>query len=372
MAKPLHRLTERNAHFKWTVECQRAFEDLRGRLTTTPVLAYPDYTKPFILDTDVSDFGIGAVLAQHDEDGQERVVAFASRTLSKAERRYCVTRRELLAVVVFTQHFRPYLLGRELVLRTDHGSLTWLQSFKEPEGQLARWLEKLQEFNFSILHRKGKNHQNADALSRLPCKQCGREEEPNAIQISTASREDSDSPSEQEAMPEMRELQEGDPDLLIALQAKEANRMPDPEVQKAQSLETRRLLQLWEQLVIRNGILFRRWESDSGSAGVYQLVVPKSQRKDILRELHEGVVGGHLGEAKVLGKLKERFYWPGHATDVKNWCRTCSACAQRKTPAPKNEHNSSSCRQPYADGCSGHIRPIPQVRERKFLHPGGN
>ena len=136
-------------------------------------------------------------------------------------------------------------------------------------------------------------------------------------------------------MPEMRELQEGDPDLLIALQAKEANRMPDPEVQKAQSLETRRLLQLWEQLVIRNGILFRRWESDSGSVGVYQLVVPKSQRKDILRELHEGVVGGHLGEVKVLGKLKERFYWPGHATDVKNWCRTCSACAQRKTPAPK-------------------------------------
>ena len=335
MAKPLHRLTERNAHFKWTVECQRAFEDLRGRLTTTPVLAYPDYTKPFILDTDASDFGIGAVLAQRDEDGQERVVAFASRILSKAERRYCVTRRELLAVVVFTQHFRPYLLGREFVLRTDHGSLTWLQSFKEPEGQLARWLEKLQEFNFSILHRKGKNHQNADALSRLPCKQCGREEEPNAIQISTASREDSDSPSEQEAMPEMRELQEGDPDLLIALQAKEANRMPDPEVQKAQSLETRRLLQLWEQLVIRNGILFRRWESDSGSVGVYQLVVPKSQRKDILRELHEGVVGGHLGEVKVLGKLKERFYWPGHATDVKNWCRTCSACAQRKTPAPK-------------------------------------
>jgi len=124
VAKPLHSLTEHNTRFQWTAECQHAFEELRCRLTTAPVLAYPDYTKPFVLDTDASDVGIGAVLAQRDEDGHERVVAFASRTLSKAERRYCVTRRELLAVVVFTQHFRPYLLGREFVLHTDHGSLT--------------------------------------------------------------------------------------------------------------------------------------------------------------------------------------------------------------------------------------------------------
>lgn len=146
VAKPLHSLMEQNTHFEGTAECQHAFEELRCRLTTVPVLAYPDYTKPFVLDTDASDVGIGAVLVQHDEDGHERVVASASRTLSKAKRRYCVTRRELLAVVVFMQHFWPYLLGQEFVLHTDHGSLTWLQSFKELEGQLARWLEKLQEF----------------------------------------------------------------------------------------------------------------------------------------------------------------------------------------------------------------------------------
>ena len=150
IAKPLHRLTERNCPFKWTAECQQSFDELKAKLTTAPVLAYPDYGKPFILDTDASDFGIGAVLSQKDDEGRERVVAFASRSLTKAERRYCVTRRELLAVVVFTQHFRPYLLGREFILRTDHGSLTWLQSFRDPEGQLARWLEKLQQFNFSM------------------------------------------------------------------------------------------------------------------------------------------------------------------------------------------------------------------------------
>lgn len=220
VAKPLHSLTEHKTLFQWTAECQHAFEELRCRLTTAPVLAYPDYTKPFVLDTDASDVGIGAVLAQCDEDGHERVVAFASRTLSKAERRYCVIRRELLAVVVFTQHFRPYLLGLEFVLHTDHGSLTWLQSFKELEGQIARWLQKFQEFNFSIVHRKEKNHQNADALSRLPCKQCGREEEQNIIQISMASREESDNIPEQEALPVMRELQEGDPLYLYCTQIK--------------------------------------------------------------------------------------------------------------------------------------------------------
>ena len=103
-----------------------------------------------------------------------RVIAYGSRLLSKPERQYCVTRRELLAVIVFTDHFRPYLIGQQFVLRTDHGSLTWLANFKEPTGQTARWMEKLQSFNFQIQHRQGKKHTNADALSRLPCKQCGR------------------------------------------------------------------------------------------------------------------------------------------------------------------------------------------------------
>jgi hypothetical protein len=175
IAKPLHRLTEKTSKFEWTSECQAAFNDLRQKLVSAPILAFPDYTRSFVLDTDASDTGMGAVLSQLDDNGAERVVAYASCTLSRAERRYCVTRKELLAVVTFIKHFRPYLLGKHFTLRTDHGSLTWLARFKEPEGQLARWLEKLQEYDFDILHRPGKRHQNADALSRLPCSQCGRE-----------------------------------------------------------------------------------------------------------------------------------------------------------------------------------------------------
>ena len=137
---------------------KEAFDQLRRRLTSAPVLAFPDYTNPFLLDTDASDTGLGAVLSQADEQGREHVIAYASRTLSKAERHYCVTRKELLAVVTFIHHFRPYLIGRQFTLRTDHGCLRWLSNFKQPEGQLARWLKKLQEYQFEVVHRRGRNH----------------------------------------------------------------------------------------------------------------------------------------------------------------------------------------------------------------------
>ena len=144
IAKPLHRLTEKNAQFKWISHCQAAFDHLKECLMTAPVLAFPDFSKPLaILDTDASDAGIGAVLSQLDNDKKEHVIAYASRTLSKPERRYYVTRKELLSVITFIHHFRPFFLGNKFVLRTDHGSLTWLPNFKQPKGQMARWIEKL-------------------------------------------------------------------------------------------------------------------------------------------------------------------------------------------------------------------------------------
>ena len=157
----------------WNKTFQQAFDHLRGCLCSAPVLAYPDFSKPLILDTDASDFGLGGVLSQIDYEGREHVIAYGSRLLTKPERKNCVTRCELLAVTFF-QQYRPYLICQKFTLRTDCGSLTWLKNFKEPESQLARWLEHLQELQFNIIHRRGKVHCNADALSRLPCHQCGR------------------------------------------------------------------------------------------------------------------------------------------------------------------------------------------------------
>ena len=102
----------------------------------------------------------------------ERVIAYYSRTLDQPERQYCVTRRELLALVAACKQFHNYLYGRKVIVRTDHGALRWLLTFKNPEGQVARWLERLGNYDLDIQHRAGKAHGNADALSRRPCQEC--------------------------------------------------------------------------------------------------------------------------------------------------------------------------------------------------------
>jgi len=116
------------------------------------------------LDTDASNHGIGAVLSQVQE-GKEKVIAYYSKVFSKTERNYCVILKELLAVIDLTKFFH-YLYRRKFVIRTDHISLKWLMIFRNLEGQLARWLEQMQQYDFKIIHRKGNLHFNADGLSR--------------------------------------------------------------------------------------------------------------------------------------------------------------------------------------------------------------
>ena len=175
IASPLHRLTEAGVAYDWTEKCQKAFDTLKQAITSDDVMAYPqDKGGTFILDTDASDTGIGGVLSQlqWNETLQaevERPIVYASKSLTKTQRRYCVTRRELLAVVTFAQQFRHYLLGRKFLIRTDHSALRWVMTFRNPTDQMARWIELLSQFDFEMSHRAGKGHTNADGLSRITC-----------------------------------------------------------------------------------------------------------------------------------------------------------------------------------------------------------
>ena len=169
------------------------------------ILAFPTETGQYILDTDASNFGLGGVLSQMQDD-RELVVAYCSRALRPSQRRYCTTKREMLAVAAMYLQFRSYLRGARFTLRTDHMSLVWLHRFKDTEGMLSRWLHYLQQFQFSIIHRPGKDHGNADGLSRAPsspCRQCTRPDCPPATlilhdsdqpfdSVSTCSSEDAD------------------------------------------------------------------------------------------------------------------------------------------------------------------------------------
>jgi len=153
-------IKKQDTKFHRTSEAQTTFKKLKAALCLVPVLASPQPGKPCILDTDASDVAVGAVLSQVS-DGEERPIAFFSRMLGRSQQSYCATRHELLVVILALQYFSHYLLGTQVILCTDHASLKWLNSFKNPEGMMAHWLETLQEFDLTIEYRPGRQHSNA-------------------------------------------------------------------------------------------------------------------------------------------------------------------------------------------------------------------
>lgn len=340
LARPLNALTE-NKPFFWTMECNDAFQGLKSKLMNSPVLSYPDPKGgDFVLDTDASNRAIGAVLLQM-QDGEEKVIGYFSHALGKAETNYCVTRKELLAIVEAVKHFHCYLYGRRFRLRTDHGSLRWLLNFKDIEGQLARWLQVLGTYDFEIEHRSGAKHLNADALSRRPCQDCAyceRTEQNSRVQSKCDV---------------VRKTRAGNQNWLIGISSTQiakaqsedrhigkilkrfVNNQEKPKWEEIsmESVPVKTLWAKWKRLEVRDGVLHRKWEDESGKRITYQLLVPELYRADILKSLHDAVTAGHLGVNKTLSRVRERFYWPGIGSYVKDWCRKCDQCSARKNPS---------------------------------------
>ena len=301
VAKPLHAFTERKQKFVWTDDCSKAFETLKNRMVSSPILAHPDFTKSFTLDTDASDQAIGAVLSQQI-DGKEHAIAYASRTLTRSERRYCVTRKELLALVYFVKYFRHYLYGRAFTVRTDHGSLRWLMKFKNPEGQLARWLEVLSTYEMKIEHRTGRLHQNADGLSRIPCKQYGMntwEDDNVSILVHQLS-----SSNESQALIDIRSLQEESSDIMQVKSWILAGRRPDRAQIAHGSYVLKSLWTQWPRLKLENDIVVRRWDVIGTDMVLWQAIVPQAHRRRVLRYAHDIKASGHLGIKKTLSKIR--------------------------------------------------------------------
>ena len=209
-------------------------------------------------------------------------------------------------------------------------------------------------------------HTNADALSRLPSQQCGREShiapEVSATMIWPSLPDRTGD--------KVRDAQLADTVLGPLLHGKEAGEKPAITQLGHPSQSSRRLLQLWGQLWVSDGVLCCKFESPDGSAYTMQVVVPEVLKDEVLTQLHEGAVGGHLGIDKTLARVKKRFYWPGYFNDVRDWCSSCGVCATRKTPTPK-------ARAPLTSIVTGYLlqlvamdvdsRPVPGVNSGKQL-----
>jgi len=333
-AEPLTALTRAGLRFNWTDRAQTAFEKLKDALLETPVLAFPYPNKPCILDTDASDVAIGAVLSQV-VDGLERPIAFFSKVMSPAQRNYCATRRELLAVIAAMQHFRHYLLNNEIILRTDHHSLKWLRTFKHPEGILARWIETLAEFSYTVEHRPGRVHCNADGLSRQQCKQCWGKVIKTPW-VDELQRADDIVLHAIQLLPELTseevaDMQTADTALGPLMDMLDSNTQPTTDQLRELHPEARRLWSQRHLLTIRDGVLVRVTDT------MTQLVVPHPLRQRLFQHVHAGPMAAHLAAERTLIQIKQHYYWPSMAHDINTMCRACDTCALGRGP-PTRAH----------------------------------
>jgi len=335
ISRPLSQLSSKHAKFEWNEECKVAFEQLKTCLTTAPILAYPDHSLPFILDTDASQVGTGAVLSQR-QNGQERVIAYYSKMYSKEEANYCVTRQEFLAIVKAVKHFRPLLYGREFVARTDHASLPWLLKTPNPAGQFARWIETLSEFSFQLLHRKGLKHSNADGLSRQvcqECKQCQRAFPQDGVHIQPIQKELSLHNHMTNNHP-VAQKQKEDLQIQEIYGAVKNNR---PILDKELGWQAKTLNNLWDHLRINDeGIL--QVSLPQRNSRAWRTVCPQDLQQEVIEGVHKEA---HFGFNKTLAVVRQKWYWPGMTSHVRRWVSICQHC-QRAKPAIHHQYRKTN------------------------------
>lgn len=383
---PLHALTEKNAPFQWTSQCQDAFTYLKHALTNPPVVSFPDFTVPFSLYTDASGSAIGAVLAQRQGD-QEKVVAYASHVLTKAERKWSTYDRELWAIVWAVRHFRHYLYKQPFVIVTDHKPLLGLRKIpidNDRTGRRARWALELDPFEWTVIYKDGHSHLNADAMSRRPAdirpteqstsssafgnphsdkrhsnlspvslsspfsfvhhSLCSTDKKPVCCNLTGPQSPPTSSQCVQQSVsstfvlqfPEedFKREQQRDPVLLEVISWTVKGQKPPYWRMKKRTLVEKAFWQEFHRLTFHNGVLCRKVFNPSTTSVLHQLIVPHALKDTVLQMLHGNPVTGHSSADKVLKRAQQLCYWPFMSRDIKMWCKQCTPCDARRSPTP--------------------------------------
>lgn len=308
VAEPMVELTRKKNEFRWDRDQQRAFDMLKSLLTSSVVMAHPDVNKPYRLHTDASDYAIGAVLCQVDDRGVERVVQYISHQLNPIQRRWATIEKEAYAVVYALQKLRPYLLGAEFTVYTDHKPLKSLFSKQMNNTKIQRWAVLLAEYGAKIEYREGRNNVRADMLSRITSSAMT---EPLPISVVTRSM----------AEPTTEPIDEVGSAARYGLKGKE--------VRAAQVIEfpseiAEALYDGDGNYTYDNKLLRTDQIPYKGAEYISRIVMPRQWRKRIIKQAHE--MSGHSGPTKVLKRIWEDFTWKGIRGDVREYVRKCGVC----------------------------------------------
>ena len=333
-------------NFLWTEKEQKIFEDLKDILSSPPVLAYPDFSLPFELHTDASSKGLGAVLYQ-EQNGAKRVIAYASRSLSKSEKNYSAFKLEFLALKwAITEKFSDYLTLNHFTVLTDNNPLTYVLTSAKLDATGHRWASALGEYSFDIFYRPGLTNTDADIMSRYPFyKSEAKLEELDKDTIKAVCNsivscpyietlpacgidlvEATEIPGQSlalKALREVRKMQRQDPMIEKWRKAVIDNTAP----KNVWNNEDLSMKKQFKNFRMKRGLLFRVVSEEDRE--IEQLVIPVDQRDDILKGLHNDV--GHPGKERTLRLLRDRFYWPGMTTSVDKWVTKCERCLRRKS-----------------------------------------
>ena len=293
VARPLYDLLKKSITFKWTKTQENAFQILKNALMKAPVLAFPDFSKEFILTTDASHYALGAVLTQETDEG-EKLISCASRSLKGAEMNYSNTDREILAVVFGVKHNRSYLWGHKFRVKTDHSAIPYLQRNTSNNARAIRWFLELSEYDYTIAHKKGTRIQHADALSRYPVDKIIKGGKVVAyLSPSMAS-------TEFEPLWDMDEWKN----------CTQADRTK-PEIDDKNYIE-------------KNGLIYYI------KTGKQLLWVPVKLRNYVMKACHDPPSMGHRGVDKTYAYMKANLNWKYMEEDIRSFIKCCDMCQRFK------------------------------------------
>jgi len=318
IATPLHELTRKDAAWNWSAACQKAFDSLKTAITSSPILIFPDESKPYKVEADSSNYATGAVLSQEGDDGKWHPVAFLSKSLSSVERNYDIHDKELLSIIRALEEWRHFLEGAQhkFTIWTDHKNLEYFRTAKKLNRRQARWSLYLSRFDFNLLHRPGRSSGKPDALSRRSDHGKGEDDNKDVVLLRPelfkilALKQGHVLVSGQERPLLQKIRQSKDLDESVVRAVEELRKSGTSRIDGAEWAEEQGL------------ILFRG-----------KVYVPKDPelRRAIVEAHHDSRITGHPGRWKTLELVSRNYWWPGISRYVASYVQGCDRCNRTKT-----------------------------------------